>query len=173
MSRLSWQAMLAEVLGSGKAMARVAIVGVGHELRGDDAAGLVVVHGLQKVPTDKERLLVIDAGSAPENQTGPLRRFKPDIVLLIDAAQMNETPGTVRWLPWGEIGGASALTHALPLHVLARYLSGELGCEVALLCVQPAQDAIGAPLSPVVRQATDAIKDALAQEVSHDDRLCV
>jgi hydrogenase 3 maturation protease len=169
MSRPPWQAMLAEMFGSGKAIARVAIVGVGHELRGDDAAGLVVVRGLQRVPADEERLLVLDAGSAPENQTGPLRRFKPDIVLLIDAAQMNETPGTVRWLPWGEVGGVSAFTHALPLHVLARYLSGELGCEVALLCVQPEQDDIGAPLSPAVRQATDAIRDALAQETKHGD----
>jgi hydrogenase 3 maturation protease len=169
MSRPPWQARLAEMLDSGKAIARVAIVGVGHELRGDDAAGLVVVHGLQKVPSDRERWLVIDAGSVPENQTGPLRRFKPDIVLLIDAAQMNEIPGTVKWLPWGKIGGVSALTHALPLHTLARYLSDELGCKVALLCVQPAQDTIGAPLSSVVRQATDAIKDALAQEVSHGD----
>jgi hypothetical protein len=93
MSRRSWRTSLIQAFKPNKAsdsVPRVAVVGVGHELCGDDAAGLVVAHALQTALAGDERLLVIEAGSVPENQTGRLRRFKPGIVLLIDAAQMGD-----------------------------------------------------------------------------------
>jgi hydrogenase 3 maturation protease len=164
MSRRSWRASLIQVLRRSRApdpAPRVAVVGVGHELCGDDAAGLAVACALQRSLADDEHSLVIEAGSAPENHTGALRGFKPDIVLLIDAAQMDETPGAIRWLPWGETDGISASTHTLPFHVLAQYLVNELGCEVALFCIQPANNAVGAALSPEVAEAVDTMVDAL------------
>jgi hydrogenase 3 maturation protease len=134
---------------------------LGSELRGDDAAGVAVARVLAMRPGRGWPLLVIDAGFAPENQIGPLRRFKPDLVLLVDAAHMDEAPGTVRLLAWQEAGGLSASTHTLPPSVLAEYLTTTLGCEVALLGIQPANDAIGARLSPEVRQAIAAVAQAL------------
>jgi hydrogenase 3 maturation protease len=166
MSRLSWRTSLIQALKRHKApdsVARGAVVGVGHELCGDDAAGLAVARALQTALADDERLLVIEAGSVPENQTGLLRRFKPDLVLLIDAAQMGETPGVIRWLPWDETDGISASTHTLPFHILARYLVSELDCEVALLCIQPARNTVGAPLSPEVVEAVDTIVNFLVE----------
>jgi hydrogenase 3 maturation protease len=164
MSKPSWRISLIQTLKRNKAsdsVPRVAVVGVGHELCGDDAAGLAAARALQTALADDERFLVIEAGPTPENQTGLLRRFKPDLVLLIDAAQMGETPGVIRWLPWDETDGISASTHTLPFHILARYLVSELGCEVALLCIQPARNTVGAPLSPKVAEAVHTIVDAL------------
>jgi hydrogenase 3 maturation protease len=169
MSRRSWQTSLGRTIRRAEAHAsvpRIAVAGIGHELRGDDAAGLAVARALQSVLGSEERTLVIDAGSAPENQTGLLRRFKPDVVLLVDAAQMDAAPGTVRWLSWEDTGGITASTHTVPLGVLARYLNSELGCEVALLCIQPANDAVAAPLSPKVAEAVDSIVDALARRLT-------
>jgi hydrogenase 3 maturation protease len=169
---------------------RVAIVGIGHELRGDDAAGVSVARSLQSAvgtihpgtarhaisrPKAGWRagggkcelpLLVIDAGAAPENFTGPLRRFDPDLVLLIDAAQLNEAPGSIRWLDWQETSGLSASTHTLPPHVLAEYLVNELGCEVALIGIQPQGDEFDAPLSPPVQQAVDELVRTLERFLS-------
>jgi hydrogenase 3 maturation protease len=169
MSRRSWRTSLIQVLKRSRAsdsVPRIAVVGVGHELCGDDAAGLAVACALQRALADDEHSLVIEAGSAPENHTGALRRFKPDIVLLVDAAQMDETPGVIRWLPWGETDGISASTHTLPLYILAQYLVNELGCEVALLCIQPAHNTIGAALSPEVTEAVDTIVDALTGKLT-------
>jgi hypothetical protein len=59
MSRPPWQAMLVEMLRKSRLIARVAIVGVAHELHGDDTAGLVVAHGLQKALVEEEHLLVL------------------------------------------------------------------------------------------------------------------
>jgi hydrogenase 3 maturation protease len=174
MSKPSWQASLSQRIKGNEAhgsVPRIAMVGMGHELRGDDAAGLAVARALRTALEGNEHWLVIDAGAAPENQTGPLRRFKPDVVLLVDAAQMDEAPGTVCWLSWNETGGISASTHSLSPRVLARFLMGELGCEVDLLGIQPANNAIDTRLSPEVAEAVAAIVDnvVIVVEAKGDD----
>jgi hydrogenase 3 maturation protease len=126
---------------------RTAILGIGQELRGDDALGLEVARCLQRKLSSREDVLVLLAGPAPENFTGALRRFDPQRVILVDAALMGETPGAVRWLDWREATGFSASTHSLPLSALAGYLETELGCTVQILGIQPAENALGAALS--------------------------
>ncbi|MCS7221416.1 MAG: hydrogenase 3 maturation endopeptidase HyCI [Anaerolineae bacterium] len=155
---------------------RLAVVGIGHELRGDDAAGVVVARNLVEAFSNQgpstegssgvafwlsDWLLVVDAGPAPENCTGPLRRFEPDLVLLVDAAQMGTAPGEIRWLTWEDVSGLGMSTHMSSLRLLAGYLAAELGCEVALIGIQPADDSLGAPLSPAVRQAVEVITEEL------------
>jgi hydrogenase 3 maturation protease len=140
---------------------RLAILGIGHELRGDDAAGLAVAQGLRLA---HERLLVIEAGHAPENHTSTVRRFAPTLVLLIDAAQMNEPPGTIRWLAISDITGMSASSHTMPLHLLARFLQAELGCEVAFMGIQPADTSLGVPLSLAVQTAVATIIQTIVTE---------
>jgi hydrogenase 3 maturation protease len=164
MSSLSWQKALTQALQrlqKPDRSPRIAFVGIGHELRGDDAAGVMLARAMQPLAAS-DRVIVVDAGAAPENCTGLLRRFRPDLVVLVDAAQLDEPPGTVRWLAWQETAGLSASTHTLPLHMLASYLTADLGCDVALIGIQPAQNAIDSPLSPMVQQAVDELARALA-----------
>ncbi len=132
-------------------------MGIGHELRGDDAAGLWLAGRLRTLATGCDRLLAIETGPAPENFTGVLRSFKPDLVVLVDAAFMEAEAGAIGWLSWQEASGFSASTHTLPLHLLATYITCELGCEVALIGIQPAQLELGAALTPEVRQAAEEI----------------
>ncbi len=146
---------------------RVAVMGVGHELLGDDAAGVMVARALKPALVHQQDVLIIDGGQSPENQTGNLRRFSPDLVLLIDAAQMGESGGMVRWLVWQEICGLSASTHTMPLYIIAQYLHAELGCEVALIGIQPAQMVIGAGLSRAVKQSVDEIVQSVKMILKH------
>ncbi len=145
---------------------RLAVVGIGHELRGDDAAGVCAARVLEHILGSSRRCICIPAGCAPENCTGQLRRFEPDAVLLLDAADMGETPGTIRWLPLEAAAGVSASTHSLPLGLLARYLTDEIGCDVGLLCIQPEQIQMDSPLSLPVRIAIADICSTLARELS-------
>jgi hydrogenase maturation protease HycI len=143
---------------------RVALMGIGNELRGDDVAGIVVIRGLLAafplgVPSN---LLLVEAAHAPENHTGPIRKFSPDLVVLIDMAQMNEMPGTVCWLPWQETTGISASTHTMPPYMLARYLTAVTHTEVALIGIQPAHTDLGVPMSDVVETAVNEITASLA-----------
>ena len=67
------------------------------------------------------------------------------------------------WLEWQETDGLSASTHTLPPRVLAQYLTSELGCEVALVGIQPADTTMGAPLSQTAQAAVQAVAQALAE----------
>jgi hydrogenase 3 maturation protease len=137
---------------------RVAIIGIGNPLRSDDAAGVLVARRLADsgLLRDLDSVLVVEAGHAPENATAGLRRFGPQLVLLIDAAEMGETPGTIGWIRMEDIDGMSASTHTLPLSMLAKYLVLELGCDVKVIGIQPQSTEIGGPVS---REVLDAVNE--------------
>lgn len=157
-SKRSWIESLYQTLTQ-TSNPRVAIIGVGNEMRGDDAAGIAVVEALR--PTSHEQLLILNAGTAPENFTGVLRQFAPDLVLLIDAVQMNEPPGTIRLLDTHDLESCSGTTHSLSLHLFVSYLETELKCKFKLLGIQVGQDTLGAELSPQVRQRVREIVQTL------------
>lgn len=166
MSQPSWRSALIQTLNrlaqAKNRAPRVAVVGMGHELNGDDAAGPVIARALVQRAARLDRLLVIDAGPAPENTTSALRRFGPDLVLLVDAAQMGEPPGAVRWLDGEQTTGISASTHSLPPYMLARYMTAEFGCHVALIGMQPFANQVDAPLTPGMRAAAEDVIEGLA-----------
>jgi hydrogenase 3 maturation protease len=146
------------------------VVGVGQELNGDDAAGVLVARALLKRQragwSDASRpvpisLLIVEAAHAPENCTGAIRRFTPDLVILVDAAQMGDPAGAIRWLDWRDTDGLSASTHSLPPSMVARYLATELACDVALIGIQAQDTSLGAPVSAPVRRAIQTVARGL------------
>jgi hydrogenase 3 maturation protease len=144
----------------------VAVLGVGNEMNGDDGAGVRVVKALAARLAATPGLLLIDGGVAPENYTGPLRRFRPDLIVEIDAAHQDQPPGTLAWIDWREADGMSASTHTLPPSVLASFLTTDLGCQMALIGVQPATLEMGHPLSPAVEAAVDRLAAQMAAWLS-------
>ena len=167
-SNNSWQTSLSQLLNQLSSELgeppRVAIVGIGNPLRNDDAAGVLVARELQhrEYAPDASHLLIIQAGHAPENVTGELRSFSPELILLIDAAEMRDVPGAICWVPIQSIEGMSASTHSLPLSMLARYLTLELNCMVALIGIQPMSNDFGEIVSAEVSQAIDEIVDEIS-----------
>jgi hydrogenase 3 maturation protease len=164
----SWKVSLERLLSQARispgGRTRIAVMGIGNDLRADDGAGTLVVRRLLKYDYafDKAYIRVIQAGQAPENSTWILRGFDPHLILLIDAADMGEVPGTVHWIAMEDISGLSASTHSLPLSMLASYLEQEFDCQVALLGIQPASNAFGRPVSLEVLQAVDEIVSELS-----------
>jgi hydrogenase 3 maturation protease len=159
MSLSSWQASMQRLLNRPAAEARIAIVGIGNYLRCDDTAGSLAARALMdtRLGQDRDTILVMDAGHAPENGTSQLRRFEPDVILLIDAAEMGEQPGTIRMIDIDEIEGMSASTHTLPLSILANYLVLELNCQLALIGIQSASTEVGEEVHPKVLRAVREI----------------
>jgi len=158
MPRPSWQVALSITLRHLRRtdrLPKVAVVGMGQTLRGDDAVGPTVAGELERSLMESESVLILDTGPMPENFTGMIRSFGPDLVLLVDAAEMGEIGGKIHLLDYRDCTGLSASTHTLPPSVIADYMIQEMGCEVALLGVQPLQTDIGAPLSDPVRSAAD------------------
>ena len=147
--------------------ARLAVVGIGNSFRSDDAAGMLVAGALsqRKCAQDRDPLLVIEAGHAPENRTGELRSFAPNLVLLVDAAEMGKAPGRVEWISEDDIDGMSASTHSLPLSMLAKYLTLEFDCQVRLLGIQPASNEVGETVSAEVVRAVEEVAEGLDEVI--------
>ena len=163
MSPHTWQTFLLQWIARQNRAPRIAILGIGNPLRSDDAAGVEVARRLQnRLTREIDSILVIDAGHAPENHTAELRRFGPNLVILIDAAEMGLPRGKIRWVGIDEIDGLSASTHTLPLSMLAKYLMLEHGCDVKLLGIQPQSTEIGETVSANVFQAVNEIAEELA-----------
>lgn len=186
MSEPSWQRWLARTLRSRRrpdGPVRVAVVGIGHELRGDDAAGVAVVRVLKTRLRDQRTrsgrpasrapqpiVLVIDGGPAPENHTATLRRFAPDVILFVDSAEMGVRPGSVRRLRQEAVSGVTASTHTLPVSVLAEYLERETNCVLTLVGIQPARNGLGDPLSPLVAAAVERVARSLDRTLTRVGR---
>jgi len=112
---------------------KLAIVGVGNESKGDDAAGVLVARRL----SDLQGILVLEGGSSPENVTSPLRRFSPAWVIFVDSVDFGGKPGEFRVFDPLKTQGPRISTHTLPLGLLSRYLEVELGARVLLVGIQP------------------------------------
>lgn len=151
--------LLSQLAGEPGKGLRIAILGVGNVLRSDDAAGILTARALSRreCAADRDHVLILEAGLAPENSTADIRRFAPDLVLLIDAADMGKEPGAVAWISAEEIDGMSASTHSLPLSMLTKYLILELGCQVRILGIQAALNEVGETVSAEVLHAVEAV----------------
>jgi hydrogenase 3 maturation protease len=163
---MDWQTALNQTLAAlprQERPPRIAVLGIGHELCGDDAAGILLARALNAKAGNYDGLLALETGPAPENFTGMVRRFRPDLVLLVDAAQMDGAPGEIRWLDWENLSGISASTHTMPLDIIVAYLTAELGCQAGFLGIQPAGNAVGAPLSPEVQEAVESMVQTLME----------
>lgn len=144
---------------------RVAVLGIGNLMRSDDAAGMLVARALSQREA-AGNVLVLEAGPAPENKTADLRKFAPDLVILVDAADMGKAPGAMGWISEDDIDGMSASTHSLPLSMLIKFLTLDLGCQVNLLGIQAASNEVGETVSPEVLQAVEEVAAGLDEAIS-------
>jgi hydrogenase 3 maturation protease len=114
---------------------RVAIVGIGDELSRHDRLGILAARDFEALRLPAVKVFL--AGTIPESFTGPIRRWKPDHVVLIDAADMGTRPGTVAVIGAQNIRGSRLSTHALPLSLVIKYLEKDVGTRVTLVGIQP------------------------------------
>lgn len=151
-SNLSWKIACRTVLQRHEG-ARVAVVGLGNDLFGDDGVGLLVVRALKTELAPAGNRLLVEGGTAPENYAGQVRRFAPALVVFIDAVAMQLAPGAVRVLRADDIAVANFPTHSTSITLLFDYLAHDAPCEIVTIGVQPGTMAFDAPVSPVCAQA--------------------
>lgn len=148
---------------------RTAVLGIGQILCGDDAAGVLVARRLRRLLGSANAGWVIDAGSSPENCTGMLRRLHPDRVILVDAADMQDQPGSVRLLDWQVLDELSASTHTLPFSLMCRYLNHETDCAITVIGIQAGETEFGQRPSPAIKMAARQVAYDLAALLGHPE----
>jgi len=148
--------------------AKVVFVGIGSELRGDDAVGVVIINRLSEFAktTKSSRFLFLNGGSAPENILGEIRAFQPEIIVFIDAAILGGEPGTLRIIDTRreKISGVSFCTHSLPLTIIAEYIRQTVPCEIFIIGIEPCDMGFSpdCALTPSVARAADEVVEAIA-----------
>lgn len=140
---------------------RIAVVGMGAEGRGDDAAGLEVARRLDST----QGLRAIEGGVAPENFTGVVRDFEPTLIVLVDAIEFGGEPGDVEVIDPDDLRSGSVSSHTPTPSMLLAYLEHETGGTAVLVGIQPATIDPGDPLSP-------AVETAIEETVAVIERLC-
>ena len=146
---------------------RVAIVGVGNVARGDDAAGALAARALLggRSPLPR-KVLVIDTGEVPENFTGVVRAFSPDLVVIVDSAATAGPAGAVFLVNPAEVADEDVSTHRIPLTRLARYIRETMGCRVLILGIEPLSLEPGSPMTPAVGKAVRRVVSVLRRALN-------
>lgn len=135
------------------------VLTVGNGLMGDDAAGVLLAQLLHETPLPGWQL--VHGGAMPENVLHQVRDLAPQRVLVVDAADMDLPPGSLRRLDGARLEDPFLIsTHTLPLSYLIQAL-GEFTPCVELLGIQPGVVAFGYPASPPVIDAVRAVYQAL------------
>jgi hydrogenase maturation protease len=146
----------------GCADAKIAFLGIGNELKCDDAVGLAVVAKLSAF-VDDPSIAIINCHDVPENFTGYLKRFKAECIVLIDATDFGGLPGEARLFELHDILSSAVVTHRASLNVLGAYLRLEAGVtNVFLVGIQPANCDMGEELSPAAAKASVIVAEAIS-----------
>jgi len=147
------------------------VLGIGNRLGGDDAAGVYVVDMLNQrrhrakalLPAEIIPIVIgIDAGTAPESYTSVIRRHRPDLLVLVDAADMGLSPGALRTITPEKISVLSFSTHSMPLSMFISYVEEFCG-KVLLVGVQPEQTETGGRVSKAVRQSVKKLAEVILE----------
>lgn len=148
-------------------MATMRVIGLGNELRGDDAVGLLAVRRLRGSVGDRAE--VIEAAMVGVELLELMKGAQ--VVLLIDAARSGRTPGTIHRLDASAGPIAPELfpcsTHAVGVAEaveLARTL-GILPAKVIVYAIEVGHTEVGHPLSTQVGHALNEVIKLVLREI--------
>ncbi|AEH07176.1 hydrogenase maturation peptidase HycI [Methanothermococcus okinawensis] len=139
---------------------KIAIMGIGNTMKGDDGFGVLLIENLVKhyknkynldlnneVNNIRDKIILLNCGVVPENFTDVLKQEKPDKILIIDAALMGKSPGTLNIVNSEDISEIGFSTHSLPMSVIVKYLSYYIDTEILIIGIEPEQIDFGKSLS--------------------------
>lgn len=143
---------------------RIAILGVGNDLKGDDGIGWYVVDKLAKIFKEDKNLLLIKT-SVPENHTKEIREFAPNILIIIDAADFKERPGTIKYITEDQISDTFISTHTTPLTVFLRLYQEDMPIKkpVFIIGIQKKTVEFGQSITPQVKKSGDLIANLIVK----------
>ena len=155
-------------------MARVAVIGIGNVLTGDDAVGPHVVRVLEATRALPPGVEVIDAGTPGHDLTPFLAGL--DAAVIVDAVKAKGAPGELRVYGKAELLGRAPVLALSPHEpgvreaLMIAELAGVSPPLVRLVGVIPAATGTGIGLSEAVRAA---IPEAVARVVAELEALGV
>lgn len=145
---------------------KIAILGIGNEIKGDDAIGPIIAQKLSKLFHDNKDVAVFDGGTVPENYTGSIRKESPSHIILVDAVEMKKEPGYIRVVQKEEIANYNISTHAMPVSFLIKYMETTIGAEIILIGIQPKHMELDQNISKEIEVSIDKVVDAIFELIN-------
>jgi len=144
---------------SGRLKGKLAIVGIGNIIRGDDGLGPKLIEIL-KARGGLPGASLFDCGTAPENYIFPILSTSCDTLMLVDAANIGREPGAVEVFDLDKISRVSFSTHNPSPRLFTDLLkTGKEDMDIFVISVQPKSTGIGMPLSAEVLRSLESIAD--------------
>lgn len=143
---------------------QVVILGVGNRLRRDDRAGIEFIAKLKEkwcADTSPENFetkrLLVDAGEFPEDWFIRILDLKPEVLIVVDAVDIQAEPGSVAILDAEDLPESLCFsTHRLPLKRLLKLWEGN-GSKTMVIAIQPESIDFGEELSPRVEMGINTL----------------
>jgi hydrogenase 3 maturation protease len=140
---------------------RLAILGIGNSMRGDDGFGPLVIGKLKEA---KVKCISIDGETVPENYSGPIIKEKPELIVLLDCANFGGCPGEIRIIDEKDIPCLSLSTHQMPISFLTAYLKDETGARVLIIGVQGKEFGFG-EMTKKVRESAEKLAELFIKSI--------
>lgn len=134
---------------------RVLVLGIGNEMLGDDAVGVLIARDLAAL--DDDRFLSVPVEIGVENAGHLVRRHRPDVLLVFDAVAAS-TRRPWLFVPTSRLDTWCHSTHSVPLSLLFRmWQQDSPRMRPYFVGVRPHRVALGAPMSTEVQAARGEI----------------
>ncbi len=145
---------------------KIAVLGIGNEIKGDDGLGPAIAKKLSKLSEDNPDIAVFDGGTVPENYTGSLRKEKPTHIILVDAVEMKKEPGYIRVVRKEEIANYNLSTHAMPVSFLIKFMETTIDAEIILIGIQPKNMELAQGISEEIEISIKQVVDAIFELIN-------
>lgn len=148
------------------------ILGLGNTLLGDEGVGVHTIHRLRQASMDLGDVELLDGGTLSFILAGPIE--EADELIVIDAAQLDSEPGTVRFFKEADmddfvLSKKNTSVHEVSLSdlLVITHLSGQLPQRRALIGIQPERidwsDTLTDSVAQAIPSACDLIHELLCQ----------
>lgn len=140
---------------------KIMILGVGKEMRGDDALGPILARRID----GRVEATVLDVQDVPENYAVRTSDAGMDVALILDAAQMHLPTGSARLLIAADLPPVPGVSHRPSLEMFAAFVRLDGGVETFVLGIQPDMEQVGMgdEMSEEVSRALDAVEQLLVE----------
>lgn len=142
-----------------------AYIGVGHPFLRDDRAGGLVIDALIVLFSGQTlKPLLLNTSGSPENFLGPIIRYRPNHLYLIDAVDMGLEPGATISMEWSPDIQLDAQPFSLPLDKFCLFISTECACPITIYGIQVQKIGYGSQVSEPVLRAIQRLAERLFAE---------
>ncbi len=118
---------------------KVVIFGIGDVKMRDDGVGPYVTSSLHEILPPLQAVKLVNGGTVPEMYREEIAAFHPSHLLIVDAADMQAEPGTIKIVEQKQMRGClPTSSHCLPMTLVVDWIKTELpDLDVFLLAIQP------------------------------------